>query len=136
MKKVMVFGSFDLLHEGHKFFLNESKKYGDFLIVVVGRDFTIKKIKHEFSFENENLRLKNIKKLKIADKVILGDNKNYFLPIIKEKPDVICLGYDQKSFTLNLKEKLILNNIEAEIIRIKAYKPDNYKSSIIKKGLK
>jgi FAD synthetase len=128
LKKVMVFGSFDLLHEGHKFFLNEAKKYGDFLIVVVGRDFTIKKIKNEFPFENEILRLKKIKDLKIAD--------NVFLPILKEKPDIICLGYDQNSFTSNLKEKLISHNIDAEIIRIKAYKPDHYKSSIIKKSLK
>jgi FAD synthetase len=136
LKKVMVFGSFDLLHEGHKFFLNEAKKQGDFLVVVVGRDFTIKKIKNEFPFENETLRLKKLKELKIADKIILGDEKNFLIPILNEKPNVICLGYDQNSFTSNLKEKLINNNLDIEIIRLNAYKPDHYKSSIIKKYIK
>lgn len=132
----MVFGSFDLLHEGHIYFLNEAKKYGDFLIVVVGRDFTIKKIKKEFPFENENLRLKKIKDLKIADKIILGDNKDVYTPILNEKPDIICLGYDQDSFTKNLKDKIETFSLEIEIIRLSAYKPNIFKSSIIKNKIR
>ena len=134
LKKVMVFGSFDLLHKGHIYFLNEAKKFGDFLIVVVGRDFTIKKIKKEFPFENEELRLKKIKDLKIADKIILGHETDFYLPIKNEKPDIICLGYDQDSFTNHLKEKIESFSFNTEIIRLKAYKPDQYKSSIIKKN--
>ena len=41
MKKVLVFGTFDGLHEGHKDFLRQAKQYGDHLTVVVGRDSTV-----------------------------------------------------------------------------------------------
>jgi len=37
-KKVMVFGTFDIFHPGHRSFLNQAKKYGNYLIVVVARD--------------------------------------------------------------------------------------------------
>ena len=43
MKKVMTFGSFDVLHKGHEHYLKEAKSYGDYLIVVVARDENILK---------------------------------------------------------------------------------------------
>ena len=45
MTKVMVFGTFDYLHEGHKDFFRQAKQYGDELVVVVARDETVKQIK-------------------------------------------------------------------------------------------
>jgi len=44
-KKVLVFGTFDGLHEGHKNFFKQAREFGDFLVVVVGRDSTIVKTK-------------------------------------------------------------------------------------------
>ena len=41
MKKVMVFGTFDIIHPGHIHLLKEAKEYGDFLIAVIGRDATV-----------------------------------------------------------------------------------------------
>jgi FAD synthetase len=39
--KVMIFGTFDLLHEGHQFFIREAKKVGGQLIIVLAHDQTI-----------------------------------------------------------------------------------------------
>ena len=48
MKKVMVFGTFDGLHEGHLDFFRQAREYGDYLIVAVARDVNVKKIKKSF----------------------------------------------------------------------------------------
>ena len=47
MVKVMATGTFDLLHMGHIYYLKEAKKLGDILSVVVARDSTVRKLKHE-----------------------------------------------------------------------------------------
>ncbi len=47
MVRVMATGVFDLLHLGHVYFLSEAKKLGDELVVVVARDSTARKFKHE-----------------------------------------------------------------------------------------
>ncbi|HEY4500387.1 MAG TPA: adenylyltransferase/cytidyltransferase family protein, partial [Candidatus Paceibacterota bacterium] len=45
MKRVMVFGTFDILHPGHLYFLRAAKKLGDYLIVSLARDVNVRKIK-------------------------------------------------------------------------------------------
>lgn len=44
-KIVMAFGTFDVFHPGHEYYLTQAKKYGDILIVVVARDKTVEKVK-------------------------------------------------------------------------------------------
>lgn len=130
MKKVMVFGTFDIFHEGHNNFLRQAKKYGDRLIVVIARDKTVLKIKGRLTKNDEKKRLLAIKQSKLADRVILGNLKNKYQVILKNKPDIICLGYDQTSFINNLKETLNKSGLKKiEIKRLKPYKPSVYKSS-------
>ncbi|MBI2667183.1 FAD synthase [Candidatus Woesearchaeota archaeon] len=132
MKIVMAFGSFDLLHKGHLYYLNESKKYGDKLIVVVARDVNIINFKGKSPLYNEQERVKQVRKLSVADKVILGNKGNIFDILTKIKPDVICLGYDQKPIDKEMRKELKIRNINAEIIRINPYNPKIYKSSKLK----
>ena len=133
MKKVMTFGTFDIFHPGHRSFLKQAKKYGDCLIVVVARDKNVTRYKKQETRNNEQKRIENIKKSRLANKVILGGLGNKYAVIKKHKPDVICLGYDQQFFTRDLKEKLKSYKLEkTRIIRLKAYKPEIYKSSKIK----
>lgn len=126
MKKVLAFGTFDILHPGHSHILNEAKKLGDHLTVIVARDATVCSIKGKKALFNEKTRLKNLTKLNIADKVRLGCLRNKYKVITDEKPDVIALGYDQKNFVDDLKN-IIDKNVQ--IVRLKAYKPGIYKSS-------
>ncbi|MCP3685637.1 MAG: FAD synthase [bacterium] len=129
MTLVMVFGTFDILHPGHSYFLKQAKKKGDYLVAVLARDLTVKDVKNRFPKNNEQLRLKNLEKLKIADKVLMGSLSDKFELIEQEKPDIICLGYDQNSFTANLREELRKRNILADIFRLDPFKEDVYKSS-------
>jgi len=136
MKKVMAFGSFDVLHEGHKHYLQEAKSYGDYLIVIVARDENILRFKGRKPINDENQRLKNIKKLNFIDKAILG-HKDDILKVLEEfKPDIICLGYDQNTIDKDkLKQELEKRNLKAEIVRAKPYKEDIYKSSKLNNNL-
>lgn len=132
MKTVMVFGTFDILHAGHIYLLKKAKKYGDKLIVIVGRDSNIKKIKEKKSFYNESERVNFLKELKIVDKAILGDKIDPYKKIKKMCPDTIVLGYDQKNiFVSGLKKKLVEFNLNTRIIRINPYKKNKYKSKKI-----
>lgn len=137
MKKVMAFGSFDILHEGHKHYLKEAKSYGDYLIVVVARDENILRFKGRKPTYDEHHRLEKIMELDFVDEAVLG-NKDDIFGILKEfGPDVICLGYDQKTIDEKiLSEELKRINLNAEIKRAKAYKPEIYKSSKLRSLIK
>jgi len=131
-KKVMAFGTFDLFHIGHEECLKQAKKLGDYLIVVIARDETVKNVKGEYPIHNEKERLKSVKNSGYADKVILGNFTNKHQVIVKHKPNVIALGYDQFVFTQKIQTTLIQMNLDAEIIRMTPYFPHVYKTSILK----
>jgi len=129
MKKVLVFGTFDILHLGHIYFLKNAKKHGGKLYVVVSRDSTVQEVKGKLPSHNEKERLKKIKELHFVDKAMLGNKVSKYSIIKKINPDIICLGYDQYSFTQDLKNELKKRDIKAKIIRLTPYKKHLYKSS-------
>ncbi|MDO8668119.1 MAG: adenylyltransferase/cytidyltransferase family protein [bacterium] len=132
LKTVMAFGTFDLLHPGHKYFLSQAKKLGDYLIVVIARNKTVKKVKGKLPEHNEKQRQGAVMSLNLADKVILGDREAEKYGIIKKyRPEIICLGYDQKYFVDGLNELFKKIKLNTEIIRLKPFKPELYKTSII-----
>lgn len=134
MKKVIVFGTFDIFHKGHMSFLRQAKKHGDYLLVVIARDRIVKKVKGKLPRNTERERLKTIVISGLADKVVLGHLRDMYATIKKYKPDVICLGYDQTAFVDKLEEKLLSMGMKnVKIIRLRSFRPDVYKSSKIKR---
>lgn len=133
MKKVLVFGTFDIIHPGHLDFFRQAKKYGD-LLVVIGRDTTVKQVKGQKPRHSEKVRQKNVVKLKITDKVYLGNFLDPYKIIARIRPNIIALGYDQNSFTKDLKKELAKRKLKVKIIRLQAHRPDKYKSSKIRKA--
>lgn len=130
--KVIVFGTFDMIHPGHRSFLKQARKHGEYLIVIVARNKTVGEVKKK-NVNHERKRLKNMKDSKLADKVILGSLTDKYAAIKKYRPDTICLGYDQKYFIDGLKEELERANLKkTKIIRLKPYKPEIYKTSKLK----
>ena len=129
----MLFGTFDGIHEGHLNLFKQAKSKGDYLIVIVGRDETVKKVKNRYPKIDEKGRMKDLKKYSVIDKVLLGGKKDPYDLIERIKPDIICLGYDQKSFTKDLSKEIKLRGLKSKIVRLKAYRPDIYHSSKLKK---
>lgn len=130
----MTFGTFDIFHKGHKSFLKQAGKFGDYLIVVVARDKTVKRYKIQDTRNKEQKRVKILNNSGLVDKVVLGGLGDKYAVIKKYKPDVICLGYDQKFFVEKIQYKLEEYKLtDTKIIRLKPYKPNVYKSSLLKK---
>ncbi|MEM4662877.1 MAG: adenylyltransferase/cytidyltransferase family protein [Candidatus Diapherotrites archaeon] len=135
-KIVMAFGTFDFLHAGHLYYLKKAKSFGDKLIVVVSRDKNAKRVKGTPAIHDERERLKLVKALRFVDLAVLGKRgKNFFEVLIKYKPDIIALGYDQEVDTHELEDFIKKHKLKSKIVKIKAYKPHLFKSSKIKKAL-
>lgn len=134
MKVVMVFGAFDGLHTGHLDFFRQAKKYGDLLVVSVGTDKNVEKIKGKKPLLGEKDRVDLIRELRIVDKTLLGAETDYFLHIKEHLPDVICLGYDQWAQEENVRKGLDgVGLAKTQIYRLQPYKPTRAKSRILKK---
>lgn len=121
--KILVFGTFDHLHPGHRFLLSESSKRGD-LYVVVARDQNVEKIKGHAPDQSENDRLKAIQKAFPSSHPHLGDLEDFLAPVKEIEPDLIMLGYDQK-LPPGVNEK----DLPCPIERVEAFEPEKWKSS-------
>jgi len=137
-KKVLAFGTFDLIHPGHIFYLSEAKKLGNRLVVVVARDKSVEKIKGKKPAIQEKTRLKLVQSLKPVDNAILGQNdiENFFEIVKKINPQVIAFGYDQKPNDKTAKKELEKIKWHGKIARIKAFSEKKFKSSKIKEKIK
>jgi FAD synthetase len=134
MGKVLVFGTFDIFHEGHMDFLRQAGKHGDFLRVVVARDVTVAKVKGRAPRYSEQERAATVQKSGLADEVVLGGLADKYDVVRGYKPDVICLGYDQKFFVGELRKKLDESGLNrTKIVRLEPHKPEIYKSSKLRK---
>jgi len=134
MKRVMCFGTFDLLHLGHLNYFKQAKKLADYLIVVIARDVTKKKQKKEAVF-SEKERLELVKNLRIVDEAILGYPTDHYKVIKEKNPDFIFLGYDHKVKEKDLKKNLLERGINISIKRAKPYKIGKHKSTKIKEKI-
>ncbi len=134
----MAFGTFDGLHKGHLDFFRQAKNLAkdSFLIVSVARDKNVLKIKGKYPVLNEKERLtliqRFIKRSNLVNKVILAGIQNHLPHIIKERPNIIALGYDQKAYVKNLKKDLKKKGIIVKIARLKPYQEKIYKNRLLK----
>lgn len=95
MKKVLVFGTFDGIHEGHLYVLNEAKKLGDLYVSVSSDESAIQR-KGKNPTHNMEERVAALKELGIAEDVSGGDKTlNNWTAIKVVKPNIIALGFDQ-----------------------------------------
>lgn len=131
---ILTFGSFDVVHKWHEYYLSESRKYGDVLITIIATDTNIERIKWHPPLHNQAERKIAIEQLSISDTVIIGSDSNPMKWLEKYTPEVICLGYDQRGkFVEQLPEEFEKLWLHTSIVRVPALEPEIYKSSLIKK---
>ena len=68
---VVASGYFNPIHSGHLNYLEQAKKIGDYLIVIVNSDEQVK-MKGSDPFMNENERLKIVRSLRCVDKAVVA----------------------------------------------------------------
>lgn len=115
-------------------FLEEAKKLGDELVVIVSSDKIASKIKKDFLLPQEQ-RAEMVGALKIVDKVFIGDENDTLALLPQIRPDIIALGYDQKVDEAQLQSSLASRGTRACIVRIKKKREGDFLSTskIIKK---
>jgi len=123
MKRVLVFGTFDNLHSGHRFVLREALKRGQ-LFVAVGLDGTVEKIKGRKPMQNQDERRRAIASEFPEAHVFLGDDIDYLKPVREVEPDLILMGYDQE-----LPPGISKEDLPCTIESLEAFEPSKYKSS-------
>ncbi|HET7578177.1 MAG TPA: glycerol-3-phosphate cytidylyltransferase [Bacillales bacterium] len=104
MKKVLTYGTFDLLHWGHINLLKRAKELGDYLVVAVSTDEfnAIKNKKSYYSYDNRKMILEAIR---YVDEVIPEENWNQKVDDVKNHDvDVFVMGDDWKGHFDFLKE--------------------------------
>jgi FAD synthetase len=119
MVRVMATGVFDLLHPGHLYFLTEAKKLGDELVVVVARDQTARRLKHE-PYVPEHLRREMVEALKPVDQAILGSPTDIFATVVDVRPDIIVLGYNQQFNEREVEAECLRRGVTTRIVRLGA----------------
>jgi len=131
---VMCFGSFDILHKGHEYFISCAKELGENLIIVVAQDHTIFSFKKKLPHHTLKRRLSDLKFAFPDVTIIPGDEALGEWDAIKShSPDIIVVGYDQHSLYDALCD--IMPQYNFSLTRAKPYKPNIYKSSILRKKI-
>ncbi|MCR5260729.1 MAG: D-glycero-beta-D-manno-heptose 1-phosphate adenylyltransferase [Candidatus Gastranaerophilales bacterium] len=94
-------GCFDILHVGHVRYLEETKKFGDVLIVALNSDKSVRALKGEGRpINNEKDRAEVLNGLKSVDYVVLFDEQSPADLLAEIKPDVHTKGADYNEDTL------------------------------------
>ena len=120
----MATGVFDLLHPGHVAFLQEAKKLGDELVVVVARDSTAKRFKHAPITPEAN-RVEMVGALKPVDRAVLGNEGDIFEILDEIRPDVIALGYDQLHNEEKIREECRRRGLpKTKVVRLPKFEGD------------
>lgn len=119
MIRVVATGTFDILHPGHLYYLEESRNLGDELVVIVARDTNVKHKPRPILPEDQRLQV--VQALRPVDHALLGDLHDMFRPIEELRPDIITLGFNQHFDEGHLRQRLRERGLDAEVIRIPGY---------------
>lgn len=94
MKRVLTYGTFDLLHYGHIRLLKRAKELGDYLIVAVSTD-EFNDIKGKKAYHDYETRKKMLEAIRYVDLVIPEATWEQKENDVKEyKVDVVVMGSD------------------------------------------
>ena len=110
-------GCFDILHIGHVRYLEKTKTFADYSIVLLNSDVSVKNIKGPTRpINGENDRAELLSALRCVDYVVLFDEDSPRNLLDEIKPDVYTKGADYTMETLPEADVMKKNNIRVEFI--------------------
>ena len=94
MKRILTYGTFDLLHYGHIRLLKRAKELGDYLIVALSTD-EFNAIKGKVAYHNYETRKKMLEAIRYVDLVIPEETwEQKENDVKKYQVDVVVMGSD------------------------------------------
>lgn len=94
MKRILTYGTFDLLHYGHIRLLQRAKALGDYLIVAVSTD-EFNELKGKSSYHDYETRKKMLEAIRYVDLVIPEENWEQKINDVKTyHVDIVVMGSD------------------------------------------
>ncbi len=97
LKIVFTNGCFDILHLGHIDYLSKASQMGDFFVVALNTDASVKKLKGpKRPINHQTARAKLLASLFFVDAIVLFEEDTPIKLIEKIKPDVLVKGSDYK----------------------------------------
>ncbi len=110
-------GCFDILHTGHVKYLEKTKSFADYLIVLLNSDKSVKSIKGPSRpVNNEKDRAEILSALRCVDYVVLFDEDSPKNLLDEIKPDVYTKGADYTLETLPEADIMRKNGTRVEFI--------------------
>lgn len=120
---VVTNGCFDILHVGHVRYLQKTKSFADYMIVLLNSDKSVRNIKGPTRpINNEQDRAEVLNALACVDYVVMFDEDSPANLIDEIKPDIYTKGADYTMETLPEADIMRKNNIKVEFIEFVAGK--------------
>ena len=111
-------GCFDILHIGHVRYLEKTKTFADYSIVLLNSDVSVKNIKGPTRpINGENDRAELLSALRCVDYVVLFDEDSPRNLLDEIKPDVYTKGADYTMETLPEADIMRKNKTRVEFIK-------------------
>jgi len=102
MTKVLVFGTFDELNVGHIAFVEQAKRFGDELIVLVVENEFVIKYKGKTPRWSLKTRMEAVRQLPFNARVYEEDIRELWKSLKTIQPDVIVLSAEQAAWRQRL----------------------------------
>lgn len=131
MARVLVFGTFDLLHPGHLALLSEAARHGE-VTVSLTPDALCRLYKGKSACHSFAVRSRRLQRLRQVKQVIASDTKpESFMVLQQQKPDVIVLGHDQKNLKIMLQKRIQALQLPCRIVVAPAYRQNLYHGALL-----
>lgn len=134
-KRILVAGKFDILHLGHLAYLEQARELagpdGE-LVVIIARDDTITRERGAPPVFPQEQRRRLVEALGIVDRAVIGYNTDDHTLIVRDiQPDILALGYDQRTDVEALEASFSEQRMNTKIIRLEKREADGLCSSTL-----
>lgn len=132
MEQVVLFGTFDGLHPGHRALLEEAARWGE-LTVILPTDQEVEEFKgREVQFNWEKRRTALLE-TGLVKTVVEGDSvRGTYQALLGVKPSLVVFGYDQEALRDNWLEWCAQTGYSCQYKTLTAFCSDKYKSSLLR----
>lgn len=131
LKVVMIGGAFEIIHPGHLYTIEQARKLGDTLVVVVATDKTVSKNKGRDPVTPQDWRVKLVSAIRGVDVGLPGGQGSIYDTLEKVRPDVVALGYDQTHNPADIEAEASRRGVQLSVIRLNSPLPDVKTSKIV-----